>query len=124
MEAVTGFPQNTPNLTKARTAAFGTAGVNVTALPGCLYHLSVVNKSSSTSYFIQIHDKATAPIASDTPIWEGKLPAGGDWSVGFQLFGLYFTNGISLAISTTAGTLTLAAADDAVAYARYTTKTT
>jgi len=120
-EATFGYQQNTGNLTNSGAQAFSTAGKSVTTAPGCLFHLSAVNKSTTTGYFIQIHDKATAPVNSDVPVWEGKLAAGSDWSVGFQGFGLYLVNGLALAISTTAGSLTLdGAATGAVAYARYT----
>lgn len=121
-ELVNGFADNKPNLRRIKTAAFGTAGAVLSPAPGCLYHLSAVN-NSATAYFVQIFDKATAPVNGDTPIWEGKLPASLDWSVGFQLFGLYCASGISIAISTTIGSLTLAAANDALAYGRYTVAT-
>ncbi|AKU96996.1 hypothetical protein AKJ09_03660 [Labilithrix luteola] len=75
--------------------------------------------SGATAYFLQIHDKATAPTAGGVPIWEVRLPANGDGAEDFGLAGLYFANGLGLAISTTAGTLTFAAATDAVAYVTY-----
>lgn len=103
----------------ARTTAFGTAGLVVSAKKGRLYKLSVVN-SSATRYIVQIFDKATAPVNSDAAIWEVNLPATSGCEVDFGLNGLAVTNGIGVALSTTKGTLTLAAATDGTAYALYT----
>lgn len=114
--------QNTNALLRSGpSAAFGTAGLSVTAKPGCLFQFNVLNKSASTAYYVQLHDKATAPAAADVPIWEQKLAAGADIPTSFQLAGLFFSKGIGIAISTTPSVLTLASADDAVAYTRHTT---
>jgi hypothetical protein len=102
------------------STAFGTAGLSVTAKPGCLYQFNAIN-TGATAYYLQIHDKATAPVASDVPIWEMRLAASGDLPTSFQLAGLYFANGIAFAISTTPRLLTLAAANDCVVYTRHTT---
>lgn len=102
------------------SAAFGTAGLSVTAKPGCLYQFNAIN-TGSTAYYLQFHDKATAPVANDVPIWEMRLAASGDLPTSFQLSGLYFANGIAFAISTTPRLLTLAASNDAVVYTRHTT---
>lgn len=114
--------QNTVALLRSGpSAAFGTAGLSVTAKPGCLYQFNAINKNASTAYYLQIHDKATAPIAGESPIWEQKLASSVDIPTSFQLAGLYFANGIAFALSTTPRVLTLAAADDCVVYTRHTT---
>lgn len=104
----------------AQSTAFGTAAVVLTAKAGRLYRLSVVN-SGAVRYFVQIHDKATAAVNTNVPIWEQDMPASGGAVVDFALSGLYFALGCSIAISTTKGVLTLAGATDASAYALYTT---
>lgn len=104
---------------QSRTAAYGTAGLSVTAKFGRLYRIRTIN-AGAAAYFLQIHDKATAPTAGNTPVWEARLPASGEVDLSFELIGLYLANGLGLAISTTTGTLTLAAANDAVSYLLYT----
>jgi hypothetical protein len=114
---------------KSQTTAFGTAGISVTAKPGRLYKVRAVNSNATTRYFFQIFDKATAPVNTDVPIWEMDLPAAvattsrGDCLEDFGLFGLYVALGLGIAISTTKGVLTLAAATDACAYLQYTSNT-
>jgi hypothetical protein len=106
-----------------KNVAFGTAGLVVSAKLGRLYKCSVVN-SAATRYFLQFHDKATAPVNADVPVWEVDLPASGGAKEEFGLSGYYFANGISIAISSTKGALTLALATDCTAYALYTATTT
>lgn len=101
----------------------GTVGVVVANKPGKLYKLTVTNDNDDITYVVQVHDKAYAPVATDVPIWERILPytADGfcDVDLDFGLAGLHCANGLSIAISTTTGVLTLAAADDCTAYALY-----
>jgi hypothetical protein len=105
----------------SQTTAFGTAGVVVSAKPGRIYRVSFVNKAAATKYFAQVFNKATAPINGDLPAFEGQVAANSD--VVFDLAsagGWYVRLGIGIAISTTAGVLTLAGATDATAYVLYT----
>lgn len=104
----------------AQAAPFGTAAVSVTAKPGRVYRVAVVN-GAATRYFVQIHDTTTAAINADVPIWEQDLPASGGAVLDFGLGGLYVAEGFCLAISSTSGVLTLAVADDASAYAMHAT---
>lgn len=123
-EGVFLLARNAPNnnlLRSGPSAAFGTAGLNVTAKPGNLYQFNAINTSASVAYYLQIHDKATAPIANDVPIWEQRLAPGVDIPTSFQLAGLPLANGLSFAISTTPRLLTLAASNDCVVYTRHTT---
>jgi hypothetical protein len=115
---------NDPTLKRSsQTAAFGTAAVVISAKAGRLYKLRVLNKSAATKYFAQIHDKATAAVNTNVPVWEGQVAGSTDVEFDFGTAGLYLANGCSVAISTTGGVLTLAAAADAHAYALYTAKT-
>lgn len=125
-EAVFGLPRTGDDGTlklKSQTTAFGTAGLSVSTKNGRLYKLRVLNKAAATKYWVQIFDKATAPVNTDVPIWEAQVPALTDYAEDFGLFGLAVTLGLGIALSTTAGVLTLAAANDATAYALYTHQT-
>lgn len=114
--------QNTTALLRSGpSVAFGTVGLSVTTKAGCLYQFNAINKNAATAYYLQIHDKVSAPVAADVPIWEQKLAAASDIPTSFQLAGLYFAKGIAFALSTTPSALTLAAADDVVVYTRHTT---
>jgi len=106
----------------SQTTAFGTAAIVVSTKAGRLYKLRVLNTSASTNYFAQIHDKATAAVDTNVPIWEGQVAGSTDVDFDFGLAGLHVVNGISVALSTTAGVLTLAGATDGQAYALYTAK--
>ena len=106
----------------AQSTAFGTAGLVVAASPGRFYKLRILNKSA-TVYYVQVHNKATAPINAEVPVWEFKLPASVDSVEDWGLNGLYCSAGISIAISSTPSVLTLAVAADAVAYGLYSAAT-
>lgn len=105
---------------KSQTTAFGTAGLSVSVKSGRLYKIRVLNKAAATKYWVQIFDKATAPIAADVPIWEAQLPALADYVDDWGVAGLYVASGIGVALSTAAGALTLAGSTDATAYLMYT----
>lgn len=107
----------------SQTTAFGTAAVVVSAKAGRLYKLRVLNTSAATKYFAQIHDKATAAVNTNVPVWEGQVAGSTDVEFDFGTAGLFLANGCSVALSTTAGVLTLAGATDGRAYALYTAKT-
>ena len=108
-------------LKRSGPTVFGTAGANLSVKTGRLYK-AVVHNKGAVAYFVQIFSKASAPVANDVPIWEERLPASGSVALQFD-FGLYAALGLGIAISTTPALLTLAAANDAVAYAQYTTLT-
>ncbi len=109
----------------AQTTAFGTAGVVIANKPGRLYRLAVSNSNATTSYYVQLFDRAIAPIATNVPIWEERIEAavattGPSCVIDFGgVGGLYFGTGITFALSSTKGVLTLAGATDGTAYALY-----
>ncbi len=126
-------PTTDPNSLKqyANPTAFGTTGIVLSAKAGRLYKMVVNNSNATTSYFVQLHNKATAPINTDAAIlWEQRVEAAVGTTGTSCVFdfsdcgGLYFSLGISLALSSTKGVLTLAAATDGTAYALYTATTT
>jgi hypothetical protein len=95
--------------------AAGTAGVSISTKPGRFYR-AVVENGAATAYFVQVFDKATAAVNADVPIWEERLAVSGECKIDLtNVNGLPCLNGISIAISSTAGTLTLAVAND-IAY--------
>lgn len=94
------------------TGAAGTAGIVISSKPGRVYRL-IAQNSAATAYFLQIHDKATAPVNTEVPIFVKRLPSSGEVEIDLtNINGMPVQNGISIAISSTAGTLTLAVAND------------
>lgn len=109
----TGVSDNFKRSTSGTAA--GTAGISISAKPGRVYRL-IVENGSATAYFVQLFDKATAPVNADVPIWEKRLPVSTECEIDLtNINGLPCVNGIGLAISSTAGSLTLAIAND-IAY--------
>lgn len=69
------------------------------------------NANAAARYF-QLHNKATAPVATDVPLYSFRIPpAPGFIEIGEEFFGTgsMFTLGIGWAISTTKDTFTDAA---------------
>jgi outer membrane protein assembly factor BamB len=93
--------------------AVGTAGVLLVGSKlGRLYRLNVQN-AGATAYFVQVFDTLLAPVNTAVPIWSRRLASSSELDVSFTPEnGLYFANGLGIAISSTAGTLTLAVAND------------
>lgn len=101
--------------------AAGLAGIVVKATPGRLYNLAGFNKTA-TAYTLMVFDKASAPVNTDAPVIRKHLAANGDATIALDelgLFGRAFQNGISIAISSTPDTLTLAVSADLHWHAQY-----
>lgn len=83
---------------------------------GNVYSLYATN-ANAAARFLQLHDKATAPVATDVPRYSFAIPAGTAAAPGvlvlnsdfFTTYGVRFTTGIGYAVSTTFGTFTNAA---------------
>lgn len=101
-------------------AAEGTAGIAVKTTPGRVYG-ATVEVISATQYWFMVFDKATAAINGDTPIYRKRLSANGSVDLPSWISdrGLGCTKGISFALSSTSGTLTLAVAADMLVAAHY-----
>lgn len=92
--------------------AAGTAGVAISTKPGRFYR-ALVENGAATAYYVQVFDKASAPVNTDVPIYEKRLAVSGECEIDLtNVNGLPCANGIGLAISSTPGTLTLAVAND------------
>ncbi len=92
--------------------AAGTAGVSISTKPGRIYRL-IVQNGAATAYFVQIHDKATAAVNNDVPIWVKRMAVSSECEIDLtNINGLPCVNGISIAISSTSGLLTLAVSND------------
>ena len=79
----------------------------IKASPGRLYELSVFNSSASTTLYVQLHDRTTAPTAALKP--KGvpkKILAGATESLAIDGGGVEFSTGIVVAASTTGTTWT------------------
>lgn len=93
--------------------------ISVKTTPGNLLFLRCSNGNAALRY-LQLHNKASAPSAGETPILSFALPAGASAAIpavielGSGEFGpsVYFSTGIAIGISTTAGTYTAATAGD------------
>ena len=101
-----GFQRSTSGV------AAGTAGIVIAAKPGRFYRAEVQN-GAATAYFLQVFDKATAPMNTDVPIYSKRLPVSGECEIDLtDVNGLPCQLGIGIAISSTPGVLTLAIATD------------
>lgn len=103
------------------SAAFeGTASrIIIASKFGRAYKLRATNKAASTTYYVMLFDKATAPVNGNVPFVRLTVKAASDADLDLSGWGHYFANGLAIALSTTADTLTLASADDAVFYVGY-----
>ena len=107
----TNAPSDNFKRATSGTAA-GTAGIVIVAKPGRFYR-GVFENGAATAYYLQIFDKATAPVNADVPIYEKRLPSSGEVEIDLtNVNGLPCVVGISIAISSTGGSLTLAVAND------------
>lgn len=81
------------------------------AAPGVALSFGWLAKTNATSILIQFHDKATAPVNGETPVFVAGATIGtvAEWFDQTKIgpMGIKFTNGIAFAFSTTDGTLTL-----------------
>lgn len=100
--------------------------ISVKATAGYLRSLVVTNINAAVRY-IQVHNKASAPAGADTPIWSIPIPAGTANApaiviLGADIFGpggLSCTTGVSIGVSTTAGTFTAATTTDHTVHGMY-----
>ena len=118
--ASTYSPSLYSEITQVTKAAIKASAGNVLAI-------YCSNDNAAVRYF-QLHNKATAPSATEVPIYSIKVPAGtannpGVLTLGSEFFtaaGKYFTTGIGWAISTTYGTFTDSATNtEHIAYVHY-----
>ncbi|HYE94283.1 MAG TPA: hypothetical protein VEA38_24840 [Terriglobales bacterium] len=117
MKAVFPEAQSTQPVTMKRgtiTSGFGLAARQLVTRRCRLYQLSLV--TTGARHYIMLFDTTSAPSAGATPDWIEAIAAfaaggGGQLQVDFGQYGLAFANGIYVAASTTAPTLTFAASN-------------
>jgi len=80
------------------------------ASAGVLFELHGYNTKGSAQY-IQLHDAASLPADTAVPKVTVYAPANSQFELKVSSFGIYFSNGIVVCNSSTAGTKTIAAAD-------------
>lgn len=93
----------------------------IKASAGDLYAIRATNSNAAIRY-LQLHDKATDPIAGEVPVLSFAIPATGSIEIGSNWLSPseHFEDGIAFAISTTAGTFTdSATANQHTVNARY-----
>jgi hypothetical protein len=81
---------------------------NVKASAGNVLSVRVSN-ANAAARFLLLHNKATAPVATDVPLYAFYLPPASTIEIGAGFFvgsGGFFSTGIGWAISTTAATFT------------------
>jgi hypothetical protein len=98
-------------LAAAPTASsdFGTATKALVVAGAAKLTGFIVANNEATVYYFQVHNKTTAPAATDVPVLSLQMPAGSMLAVGAGVFsggGLAFALGIGWAWSSTAGTFT------------------
>lgn len=112
------------NFKRQSALGVGTAGIVIgtAGKPGRLYRLKVVN-GAATAYFLQVFNKATAPVNTDVPTWVQRLAVSSETDIDLtNINGLLCPLGMGIAISSTAGTLTLAIANDIAFYSAHYTQ--
>jgi hypothetical protein len=118
MKPLSGIPTYSPT----PFTNFGTStNFNVRSIACNLYSLMGYNGNAAIRY-LQVHN-ATAPISPGAvPIWIIPVLPGGIGSfdlTDFFMSGLYLSNGLTIAWSTTAGTYTAATAADHITQGNY-----
>lgn len=108
-------PQSTSTYAPTRHVDFGAdPDVVVKASAGNVLSLTCHNLNAAAR-FAQLHNKATAPVNPDVPLYTFLVPAGAMLVIGTDFFaaaGAHFSTGIAFGFSTTEGTYTAGAAAD------------
>jgi len=81
------------------------------ATPGRLFKVDVLNATAGVLY-LMVFDKASAPIDTNVPVLRAYVPASGAASIDLGNYGISLSAGVSVALSTTQGVLTLGGAND------------
>jgi len=113
-KAISSTTGATTNYTSGSSLVGNTVPANTKATAGRLYRMYGVNTSTTALYYLVAVDKASAAAGGDAIVAAVELPAqsaiggkaDGERDFG-SIGGKTFTNGISFAISTTLGTVTL-----------------
>ena len=86
-------------VSRYRNLGAGVTGAVVKASAGHLHNMVVSNVGAAT-VFVKLYDKATAPLATDTPVYTVGIPAGWVQPLGTETEPIVFSTGISLRAST------------------------
>ena len=97
------------SLTEAATTALATNLV-VKNATGTLYRISGINNNAAVRY-LQIHNTASLPADGVVPALVFAIPATSNFSFDWGVYGRRFATGITVCLSTTLATKTIAAAD-------------
>ena len=106
------------NFKRQTGVTVGTAGIVIgtAGKAGRLYRLRVVN-GAATAYFLQVFNKATAPVNTDVPTWVQRIAVSSEGEIDLtNVNGLFCPLGMGFAISSTPSALTLAIATDIAFY--------
>jgi len=78
-----------------RSLSVGVTGAIIKAAKGQIFDLHISN-AAATPRYVKLYDKATAPIASDTPLRTYAIPATTVVSLAVTPAGIEFLTGISI----------------------------
>jgi len=94
---------------------------SVKGAAGNVYAITCYNENAAVHYF-QLHNKATAPSATEVPIFSIPVPPSAGVVLDEKFFsenGAYFATGIGFGWSSTDATLTLGTATEQTTHIRY-----
>lgn len=110
-----------PSYSTYKNLALNVSGT-VKASPGILYSLNCTNLNPNQPRYLQLFDKASAPVSGDDPVEsyaigpDSQLTLGADY---FGLMGRAFTLGIAWGLSKDVATFSAAAAADQATHIKY-----
>lgn len=99
------YPKGAENLPRFRVHSDAAATSLVLFTGKGKIHRAVVTNTTSTAGYVQVHDALTLPVDTTVPVFSIQLPASGS----AVIEDLHCATGAVLAISTTAGALTISA---------------
>ena len=99
------YPKGTQNPPRFRVHSDAAAASLVLFTGKGHIHRVVITNTTSTAGYVQVHDALTLPVDATVPVLSIQLPASGS----VVIEDLHCATGAVLAISTTAGALTISA---------------
>lgn len=117
VQATAAKPTISADYSGSGAGAWGASSVAVAAknAPALVKAVYATNTNAAVRY-LQIFNKATAPVSSDVPVFSFYLPAtSGVVEIGSEFFsenGFYLSTGLAIGISTVRGSYTAATAAD------------
>ena len=96
---------------QARNVAQATLAASKVVSAGATILFGISGYNSGPAQFIQLHDRVAALAGGEVPVLNIAVGAAANYSIDFGVYGMTFANGLMVANSSTAATLTAGAAD-------------